>query len=234
VVVVGGDGTVRHAVAAIQAGGRAVPLVPYPGGTVNLMQLEIRQTTDIAQFVAHATGDTPPRTHYSATINDTVFLGCASIGPDSESVARLADGLKRVIGRLAYLVAFAGVLIRWPRHSLRLTVDGSPMECEAFYLAKGRCFAGPWSFAPLARMDEESLWLVTFAELRRWIFLRFALAMLLGRPVDAIPGIRSRRCRRLAVQSDRPLPIQGDGDIVTMTPAEIRVDRPYTVLRPSS
>lgn len=233
VVVMGGDGTVRHAVAAMQASGCGVPLVVYPSGTVNLMQREILQTTDIGRFIAQATGEGPPRTHYSATINDTVFLTCASVGPDSEAVANLADGLKRVIGRLAYLVAFVGVLVRWPRHSLKLTVDDMLLDCEAFYLAKGRYFAGPWSFAPAARMDEESLCLVTIARLTRWTYLRFALAMLRASPVDALPGIRSQPCRRLVVQSDTPVPIQADGDIVTLTPAEIRVDRSYAVLRPS-
>lgn len=230
-IVVGGDGTLRHVVAAVQASGRQIPVVPYPGGTVNLMQLEIRQPTDIARFVRLAMGQSEARTQHPVTINDTAFLVCASIGPDSEAVANVSVQVKRWLGKLAYVFAFISVLVRWPRHALTLTVDNEPLNCEAFYLAKGRFFAGPWSFAPAARVDEQALHLVTITHLSRWIYTRFMLAMLLGRPVQSIPGVHHQICRHLVVHADAAVPIQGDGDIVSTTPAHIALGKPYLVLR---
>ncbi len=232
VCVVGGDGTVRHVAIAITNAGRAVPLIPYPGGTVNLMQLEIRLPTQIEAFVSHALATTAPTRQFSVRINDTAFLACASVGPDSYAVAALSEGLKRWIGKLAYVVAFLGVLWRWPRSHITLTTPQQAIDCEAFYIAKGRFFAGPWSFAPDARLDVPLLHVVTIAHLSRWIYLRFSLAMLLRRDVARLPGVTTFECAALEANSVTALPVQGDGDIVCQLPARILLQPAgYEVLR---
>ncbi len=244
--VVGGDGTVRHVVAAWQKAQANRPhntpppsLIAYPGGTVNLLQLETQLPLAPEAFVARALHTGDAREHYSVTINDTLFLACASVGPDSAAVARLSEPLKRWLGKLAYVVAFLAVLWHWPRPKLRVTVDGHVLDCEAVYLAKGRYFAGPWSFAPAARLDAATLHIVSIARLTRWIYIRFMLAMMLGRAVETIPGVTLHTGSTQTTvtldglsAADAHLPVQGDGDIISHLPARISLNpAPVNVIR---
>ena len=232
VCVVGGDGTIRHTVLAIRASGRDLSLSAFPGGTVNLLQREWRYPTKPETFVAAVLAATATNTNYAASINDSIFLACASVGPDSAAVAALSPALKRIIGRLAYVVAFLKILWLWPRQAITLIADGQIIQCEAFYVAKGRYFAGPWSFAPSARLDEPSLHVVAIHQLNRWGFLRFILLLLLGQPLEGRPGFSCFSCLRLQASSADSTAVQADGDVITQLPVSIALDvvKPYATV----
>lgn len=219
----GGDGTVRHVAHALAACGRAVPLSVYPGGTVNLLHRELGSPLEPALHVARTLGGDSFRLHYAAELNDTMFLACASVGPDSRAVAALSPALKRGIGKLAYAVAFLSVLLDWRRHPISLDCDGRAIGCEAFYVAKGRFFAGPWSFAPDARLAQPMLHVVTLERATRRRYARFLWALLRGGRVDGLPGVTALACTRLTARSATPLPVQADGDIVATLPIDVRL-----------
>jgi diacylglycerol kinase family enzyme len=223
ICIVGGDGTVRDILNAVTPNGREPEIAVYPMGTVNLLAREGRYSRDPGRFVRRLLSGEPGKSHYPASVGDGMFLVCATVGPDSAAVARLSPRLKRVIGRLAYVVAFAEVMFRWPRQPIRLTVDGRQLDCEAFYVAKGHYFAGPWSFAPEAGVDRPTLHLVAFARMRRLDALAFSLALLLRRPIDRLRGATCLSCTELSAESAVPLPVQADGDIVATLPAAFRL-----------
>lgn len=221
VCAVGGDGTVRHVALALARCGRALPLSVYPAGTVNLVHRERLFPTDPAGHASRLLGDEGHGPFHPAALNDTVFLACASVGPDSRAVAEVSLKLKAGIGKLAYGWAFCRILLDWRRAPIRLAWDGGALVCEAFYVAKGRYFAGPWSFAPDASVAEPLLHVVALATARRRDFARFAWALWRGRRVDALPGVTAFTCTALEAESDLPLPIQADGDPVGTLPASI-------------
>lgn len=226
VCALGGDGTVRHVALAVARAGRPVPMSVYPGGTVNLVHREMLSPIDPAEHASRALGGSLGRNHYSVEINDSLFLACASVGPDSHAVAAVSPRLKRQIGKLAYAYAFCAVLARWPRHTIRLSSGERELTCEAFYVAKGRFFAGPWSFAPDADLGLPLLHVVALKKVRRRDFARFVLALLRGQRIDALPGVTAFSCTTLLAEADIALPVQADGDMVTTLPARIalRVD----------
>jgi diacylglycerol kinase family enzyme len=163
------------------------------------------------------------RAHYLATANGTPFLACASVGPDSAAVTALSEPLKRVIGRLAYVVAFLGVLWRWPRPKLRLRAVGIDLPCEAVFVAKGRYYAGPWSFAPAARLDAQRVHVVAIEHLTRWNFLRFMVFLLLHRPLAGRQGFACFETDSLNIECATGAPLQADGDAAGACPATIAV-----------
>ena len=85
VCVVGGDGTIRHVAQALLAGRHTVPLCAYPGGTVNLMQQEVRWPTEPEQFVKLALDPARQRPHYPAQLNESLpsRQSASRISPDS-------------------------------------------------------------------------------------------------------------------------------------------------------
>jgi diacylglycerol kinase family enzyme len=218
VCAVGGDGTVRYVAAAVGRDRRALPMSVYPLGTVNLLARECGYSPDPAVFVERALATPAGRRHYTGLIGETLILNCASIGPDSMTVDRLSPRLKRLIGRAAYGVAFCRMLGRWPRHQLRVVANGEEIACEAVYVAKGRYFAGDWSFAAAAAVDAPLLHVVALRHATRTAMLRFAWSLLRGRDPDY--AIRFT-CTELTIRGDAPCPVQADGDIVAHLPVRI-------------
>lgn len=223
ICVAGGDGTVRDIVNALARNGRPVGLSNYPMGTINLLAREARYPADPRMFVQRLYADQPDRSHFPVTVGDGLFIVCASVGPDSAAVARISPRLKKLVGRLAYVAAILPVLIRWSRPRIKLDVDGRVIACEAFYVAKGRYFAGPWSFAPGARVDQPKLHLVAFERMRRRDFAAFAWALLWRRPIERLTGTTCLTCTALSAESESPLPLQADGDILARLPVTIKL-----------
>jgi diacylglycerol kinase (ATP) len=221
VCAVGGDGTARHVALALARCGRPLPLSLYPAGTVNLLHRERPCSTDPDGHALRLLGEEAGALLHPASLNDTFFLACASVGPDSRAVAGVSLRLKARIGKLAYAVAFARLLFDWRRVSIRLAWDGGEIVCEAFYVAKGRYFAGPWSFAPRASVAEPLLHVVALETARRRDFARFAMALWRGQDVGALPGVTAFDCTRLTAQAGEPLPVQADGDAVATLPVTI-------------
>lgn len=221
VCAVGGDGTLRHVALALARCGRTLPFSIYPAGTVNLLHRERPCPTDPEGHALRLLGEEEGGRLHPATLNDTGFLACASVGPDSRSVAAVSLPLKARIGKLAYAVAFARLLLDWRRTPIRLAWEGGETICEAFYVAKGRYFAGPWSFAPHASTAEPLLHVVALKTARRRDFARFALALWRGKPVEALPGATSFECTGLSAEAEEALPVQADGDAVATLPVRI-------------
>jgi diacylglycerol kinase family enzyme len=223
VCVAAGDGTVRHVASEVARGGHPVALSIYPAGTINLLAREagyLPRARDFAELVLSAA---PRRRHYPVTIGDGYFFACAGVGPDSFAVARVSSRLKRAIGRLAYGVAFLGLLLEWPRHRIVLSCGDGEIECEAFYVAKGRYYAGPWSFAPKARLDEPLLHVVALRTARRRDYARFVWALFRGGDFAALTNVAILTCTSLRAAAGSALPIQADGDIVGALPATLTV-----------
>jgi diacylglycerol kinase (ATP) len=222
VCAVGGDGTVRHVAAAVARDHRRLPMSVYPLGTVNLLARECGYSPDPDVFVERALTTPARRHHYAGLIGETLILNCASVGPDSMTVDRLSPRLKRLIGRAAYGAAFCQIVGRWPRHRLCIVANGEEIACEAVYVAKGRFFAGDWSFASAAAVDEPLLHVVALRRASRFAMLRFAWALLRG----CDPGNTIRfTCTALSIRGDAACPVQADGDIVAHLPVEITLAR---------
>ena len=223
VCVAGGDGTVRHVAAAVVRSGRQVAMSIYPAGTINLLAMEAgypRKPDDFAHLVLQ--GGTR-RHHYPVAMGDGYFFACAGVGPDSFVVARTSAQLKRAIGRFAYVAAALKQLLDWQRHRIRLEANGIEVQCEAFYVAKGRYYAGRWSLAQAARVHDPVLHVVALRRARRRDYLQFLATLAAHRDVSGLRNVEVFTCTKLDASAAAPLPVQADGDIVETLPATLAV-----------
>ena len=218
VCVAGGDGTVRHVARALRTSGHAAPLAQYPLGTINLLAREAAYHPNPTRFAARFLGQGERRRHYTGALEDEMFLVCASAGPECAAIRGYSPQLKRRFGRLAYGVSMLRALRDWQRHELTVTADGQAFACEAVYIAKGRFFAGPFSFAPAARLTDGKLHVVALGTARRRDYLRFLSDLLLRRDPGKRPGNHSFTCTELTIDGPVHVEVQADGDIVAALP----------------
>jgi len=214
-VLMGGDGTIRHALHASLRQGRPRHFLLHPSGTINLLAREL------AQNRPHIAGKQPC---FFAHIEGAPLINCASISPDSMAVARNTVWMKRLTGRISYVAAFLTVLFRWERPRLQLHWLGKTLACEAVYIVKSRYYAGPWSIAPDARASLPELHVIALRRCRRRDYLRFIVSTLLGTTSRADANAVRFRCAALTIESSAVYPTQVDGDIVTRTPVRISID----------
>ncbi|HEX7873739.1 MAG TPA: diacylglycerol kinase family protein [Sphingobium sp.] len=225
VCIAGGDGTVRHVASAVLRCGRPVTMSIYPVGTVNLLARERLYPACASDFARLVMADAHGKDHFPVVVGEDFFFACASVGPDSMALDCYSPRLKRLIGRGAYGFAFLGLLWRWRRHRIRLNAEGVAVECEAFYVAKGRYYAGPWSLAPASRGDDPLMHVIALERARRIDFARLVLALFFRRAIDTVPGAVCFTTTDLKVESDEALPLQADGDILATLPVRFMIGR---------
>lgn len=230
ICIAGGDGTVRHVAEALVSANRQLPVAIYPAGTINLLAREGGYERRPA-YLARALVGGATRPHSPVRVGASMFFACASVGPDSLAVdAVSASPLKRHIGRFAYVAAMGQLLRRWPRHHIVLTANGQSWDCEAVYIAKGRYYAGAWSFAPQAKVEDGQLHVVALKRARRREFFQFYWRLLSGSDVTDDSNVIAFSCTTLSLQSETPVPLQGDGDVLAMCPVEVTVhDTPINI-----
>ena len=221
VCVHGGDGAVRLTVEALGQRVGKVPLCISPAGTINLVARELGYRSQPALLAAQiarawARGRESWISSPVISFGGAPVVACASIGPDSATVAHLSSALKQRIGRYAYVVAMAQLVRRWPRHRMDLRAelaDGTMLEiqAEAIFLARGRYYAGPFRLSKKAALDSETVELVIMPRAGRLHCTFFALAVMMGLPLDRLGIARTHSVRAVDI-GESLLPIQVDGD----------------------
>jgi len=222
----GGDGTVRTVVGENGDGASQAKFCVFPAGTINLIAREAGYPASPSDFARMIAQREAARPHRYGHIGREAFLCCASVGPDAAVVARVSERLKARIGRLAYGVAALAQWRHWPRQMFAFTVDGQSYTGEAMFICKGRYYAGPWVIDEAARLESDAFRVLIMPRARRRDFLQLALSAIIH------PALGSATWQRLSahtitVDSERPAPIQADGDIVAQTPATISLSPSY-------
>ena len=115
------------------------------------------------------------------------------------------------------------MLFDWSRPEIVLDYGAGHVVCEAFYVAKGRYFAGPWSFAQAARLTEPLLQVVALPRARRRDYLVFLWRLARGLPFKGWRGAIVFECTRLSASGSTPYPVQADGDIIAALPIVMSV-----------
>ncbi len=235
VVAVGGDGTANEvATGLLRAGSGAAALGLVPLGTGNdaAHQLGI---ADVAQAVNVLTAGEPravdairveypgpggaPHRHYA--------LLFAAVGFAGDLIRHTTPRVKRYFGqRLSYSVGFFRALRRFRAPWMRLHADAREFSGHFFHVCAGNAEfggGGMMRLSPGARMDDGLLNLCLIRAMRRLETLRCFPRLLRGTHVTHPKATYfSGRCLR--VETDPPVELQLDGDLVGTTPATFRVE----------
>ncbi|TNB70486.1 lipid kinase [Arthrobacter sp. BB-1] len=227
VVVGGGDGTVSCA--AGRLAGTGIVLGVLPLGTANDLARTLEIPNDLAGACAALAGGKVVDIDLGRA-NGQPFLNVASVGLSVGVTETLSPRLKRYLGPVAYGIAAVRAYARHKPFRARLEFpegDHEPLELEDMLqvaVGNGRHYGGGNTVSPTAGIDDHLLdvYAIPGAPLREHV--RIARLLKDGSFVEH-RGVYHLTSRRVRLVTEPPVPVNLDGEIATVTPADFTIER---------
>jgi diacylglycerol kinase family enzyme len=235
VAVAGGDGTINEAANGLRHS--SLPLALLPLGTANVLAGEIglpRDLDRLAEIAAFAPARPvwPGEAVAPGAESGRLFLVMAGIGFDADVVERLDLGLKRRLGKLAYVAGIAGRLRDYRPSFYRALLDGAPIEAASLVAAKAHFYGGRFVLAPAARLSDPHLHVALFERAGRGAALLYMMAMALHL-MPRCPAFRVVPAGRIDLIEPAGAAVQIDGDVALRLPVSLRIAaRPLALIQP--
>ncbi len=230
IVAAGGDGTINEVVNGLDS--EPPPFGVIPLGTANVFASEIGIPLS-SEGVASVIAAGRTRRISLGAVNDRMFLQMASVGFDSHVVANVNLRIKRRVGRGAYILSAFRSLFSYGYPVLEGAVDDAPFDARWVVVCNGRLYGGRFVLAPDADPERESLEIILFPRPGAWNAFRYGVALRRTRILN-LPDARHLAAPQITVDCPEGIPVHADGDVVSRTPAVIRVSETWLdVLAPS-
>lgn len=225
IIVAGGDGSVNEVINAIAGADVELALVPRGTGNVLARELGIPVNDVDAACDVIAAGRSVPMD--LARANGRYFALMAGIGFDAAVVDRVDPDVKDLLGPAAYGLAGISELLRHRASRFAITMDGLRYETDAslVVVANVSSYALRIKIASHASYDDGFLDVCVFesAGSHKMTLLSQALRLILQGTHKGDPNIRCFRAANVIVESDPPVRVQVDGDVVGQTPTTIQI-----------
>jgi diacylglycerol kinase family enzyme len=149
-----------------------------------------------------------------------------STGLDALTVHNVDLRTKRVVGRIAYLLAALVTLATYRARRVWVAIPESGVRDRGYLaiVANSRFYAGPYHIADQTRIDDGLLDVVLFKRRSIAAMLRLLAGMLFNR-TRFLRDVAYYRCTAVELSSRRRQKMQMDGDKAPSTPARIWVRR---------
>ena len=225
VAIAGGDGSVNEAVngyVGVARPEQSFAVIPLGTGNDFAKMLGVGSNRRLA-CERIARGET--RRVDAGQCNGHVFANGIGAGFDAQ-VAVEASRIRGLRGNAVYGVALARtLLLRYSTPNARIVHDGGRIETRItmLALANGTTYGGAFRIAPEANIGDGLLDLVVADRLSRAGIIGFIPHVLRGTHVGR-KGVTTARTRRLVVETDEPLVVHADGEIIDRAAKRLEVE----------
>jgi diacylglycerol kinase family enzyme len=237
IVAAGGDGTIAEVAGGLAGSDATLGLLPL--GTANVLAWELgvplRPEGAAAVLATGRRAVLHPGLARSADGSTRLFVQMLGAGFDAAVVAGLDLGLKRRLGRGAYVWQTLRELPRYPFAPIAVTLDGVATQASSVIVTKGRLYAGRYLVAPGASPTAPGFHVVLF-DRPGPLFAALAGAALPLGLIPRLPGVRILRAARIALDATAavPVPVQADGDPAGSLPVSVEsAPTPLRILLPA-
>lgn len=217
VAAAGGDGTINEVVNGLA--GKDLPLAIVPLGTANVLAAEIavpRRPRDIARMIL----DGECRSVCVGVGNGRRFVMMAGVGFDAHLVARINPRVKRLLGKMTYVVEGLLGMFRFAGRHYRVVVDDIPYTAASVVIANGRYYGGRFTCAPRACLADDTLEICLFLTSGPVNVLRYGWALIRGH-LHRLPDFHVVRGTRIRIEGGGEEPVQFDGDLGAYLPLSV-------------
>ncbi len=233
-VIVGGDGSIHHALPTLLATG--IPLYHAPTGTENLFAREFRMSASPAALDRALAS--PPRMIDVADVNQRPFAIMLSIGPDADVIRRLDMNRQGPISHASYIPHIVAEALAPALKPITVLADDVPFITDQrgmLVIANARQYALRIDPAPHARPDDALLNLIFFPASTT---LRLSAALLLSRlRLHLRTGVAiATTAKHIRIHAPGA-PVQADGESLPFDASNLSITlrtQALRVLAPSS
>ncbi len=229
-VLVGGDGSVHTAVAALWRRDALTPDRPLglvPLGTGNDLARTLGIPLDPAEAARALLAGRPRALDLLVDDHGGVVVNAVHVGIGAEA-AEKASGLKDRLGAAAYAVGSVAAGVRPGGWSLHVAVDGRPVQVDGDVLmvgiANGRTIGGGAELAPDAEPDDGEVDVVVATSTGPLARLGFAVSLREGEHVER-DDVLVLRGRSVHVTGEA-FPVNADGELTGPVSARTWTVRP--------
>ena len=227
VFTLGGDGTAMEVAGALAGSG--IPIGVLPGGTGNLLARALGIPRNVERAVrALMHGET--RRIDLGVVQGHRFAVAAGVGIDAAMVAETPPWMKRRLGVFAYTIIATRAALRavvFRRFFIaRVEIDGEIIERRAaavLFANFGAILEDRISFGPDILVDDGVLDCCIFSPSHLWDAMRI-MWRVTRRDFRPDPALFYRKGARFRIETDPVLPIQADGELLGVTPADVSVE----------
>jgi YegS/Rv2252/BmrU family lipid kinase len=221
VIVGGGDGSVNAAIEGLLA--TQLPVGVIPLGTAN----NLARTLAIPNVIADACQVIAEGYKQSIDlgwVNGEYFFNVAGIGLSANINQAVAKSLKRRWGVIAYAVTALKLVSQQRRWHAEIRCNGETIHVKTYQITicNGRHYGSGLTVSADAAIDDQRLDLCSL-EIQHWWQVPFLVPALTRGEYATGQGIRTLQSQEIEIHTDRPQPIDTDGEITTHTPATFRV-----------
>jgi YegS/Rv2252/BmrU family lipid kinase len=224
VVAAGGDGTVSAVAGGLVGSG--VPLGILPLGTANVLARELGIPVDLDGACALLAADFATTPVDAMKVRDRYIFTQVGVGIDAMMIRDTKTEHKKRFGRVAYLWTGLTRMVGFQPRRFLLTVDGREVRTKASQVLvanSGTLGQPPLTWGPGIRPDDGRVDLCVVRAATLWHYLRITWNVVRRSHRDD-PKLRYYPvARSVTIASRRPLPVQGDGEVLGETPVEVAV-----------
>ncbi|HZK24505.1 MAG TPA: diacylglycerol kinase family protein [Oscillospiraceae bacterium] len=216
VVGVGGDGTLSRIAGALAGTKTTFGLIPAGTGNDFARTYQIPDRPEAAMQII-LNGYTIALD--LGMVNGRYFYNAVGSGLDAEVVADANLTFKRIGGSFGYLLALLRQLILYRPQKIKITVNDEVHVVEAWLVtvANACYFGSGMKIAPCANPQDGLLDVIVVQGIHRLNFLRLFPRVYRGQHIKH-PAVRVWQGTKIAVESEKPLAVQVDGDLCGQTP----------------
>lgn len=214
VVAYGGDGTVGEVANGLI--GSSVPLAIFPGGTANVMSVEMGIPADITQAVALICGAGALRAVDMAEANGRRFMLRTTIGFTAQATAGADRDDKARYGNLAYFISALRELPHVQSSRYTLLLDGQEVQTEGTV-----CVVANSGNLGLPGLNLNAVMDVSDGLLDVLVVRSVDIGSLLAVAASAIgvaQPFQHWQVKEVTITADPPQTVECDGEIIDPTP----------------
>jgi diacylglycerol kinase (ATP) len=223
VAAYGGDGTVMEVAQGLL--GSPVPLAILPGGSANLMSVELGIPKELEKAATIAADpESPTRQVDVGLAGENYFLLRVGTGFAARKVAYADRSIKNRFGVLAYSVAAVKSLKDTKSAHYRITLDGKQVETDAVTcLIDNAGNMGIQGFQPAKEIRVDDGWLDVLLLGSKGLVNLVTSGPSLLEADKSETVIEHWQARQITIAVDPPQPVQVDGEMVGDTPVSAEV-----------
>lgn len=224
IIAAGGDGTINEVANGMV--GSQVPLAILPGGTANVLAVEIEVGTRIVRAAEQLETCVPERIAVGRLQNNVEqrhFLLMAGAGLDALIVYNIDAALKARIGKAAYWLGGFSQFGR-PLPEFEVRVNGHQSRCSFALASRVRNYGGDLRIARGASLFSDQFELVLFKGAHSLPYMKYFFGVLTGR-LASMSGVSilSSDIIHLEAPEDSGIYVQIDGEFAGRLPARLEI-----------